>query len=370
MIKLKNTQDQIELVKAIGNKDPAVSRPAQEAFAAAMGPVIAQVLDQAGTASLIYEDMTFGEDESPSFPLDAFYGEDAGFITIWSQEIAGGLSTSEVVSSGDMKISTYRLDSAVAFLKKYARKSNLNVLSKSINRLLQELLVKQERMAWSVICRSLGEAVTKVNGVQTKHTIASTTQNVLQIDDFSRLITLNRRLNSSFAGGTTKTPYSKGVTDIFLSPEMKEQIRGFSFNPMNTRGVPNSDESTALGLPESVRTRIFDNLGADEIFGVNITDLNELGLSQKYNVLFGNFATAGIANAGGNFSTSTDEILIALDLTKGAFIRAVGADENNGTVAVLPDDQYVAREDKSGFYATLEEGRVQIDGRASNGLVV
>ena len=63
MIKLKNTPEQVELVKAIGSRDPAVSRPAAEAYAAAIGPVIKEVLLQAGTASLIYKDYEFNEDD-------------------------------------------------------------------------------------------------------------------------------------------------------------------------------------------------------------------------------------------------------------------------------------------------------------------
>jgi hypothetical protein len=95
MIKLKNTPEQIELVKAIGSKDVATSRQAQEAFAAAIGPVVQIVLEQAGTASLIYVDQPFQEDESPSYPLDLYYNESQGFVQVWSQEIAGGLAISK-----------------------------------------------------------------------------------------------------------------------------------------------------------------------------------------------------------------------------------------------------------------------------------
>ena len=39
-LKLKNTPEQVELVKALGSKDATVAREAQEAFAAFIGPVI------------------------------------------------------------------------------------------------------------------------------------------------------------------------------------------------------------------------------------------------------------------------------------------------------------------------------------------
>ncbi len=371
MIKLKNTPEQLELVKQIGSKDAAVSRPAREAFAVAIGSVIAEVLQQLGTASLIYEDQPFQEDDSPSFPLDLYYNEDVGMVTVWSQSIAGGLPSSKVEGVAEMKIATYGLDSAVHFLKKYARKSNLNVLNKAVDRMLQEVLVKQEKMAWSIILKALAEASTG----GTDHVIASTTADVFQLDDLNRLITLAKRINKSFANGTPVAPYSRGITDLFVSPEIKEQIRGFAYNPLNTRlgptavgaTVANYTSTTAVPLPDSIREEIYRNAGASEIFGINIMDLNEFGVAQKYNTLFDSFYSASTPT----FATASDEICVGVDLTRGAFIRAVATDAETGaTFSVQPDDQWVERSDTAGFYGSLQEGRVAIDSRAILGLVV
>ena len=68
--------------------------------------------------------------------------------------MAGGLPTSQVEGVKEMKISTYRLDSAISFLKKYARKSRLDVVSKAIERMANEILVKQDRNAWAVVAFS------------------------------------------------------------------------------------------------------------------------------------------------------------------------------------------------------------------------
>jgi len=371
MIKLKQDAKQIELVKAIGSKNKAESLAAQEAFAAAVGPVIGQVLMQLGTATLIYEDYSYGEDESPIFPLDFYYGAGATEVSVWSASKAGGLPSNWIESSGELRFMTYTLDSAVHFDKKYARKTfAFNILSKAVERMVNELLIKQERQAWATILRALGEARTQ----GTKHTIASTTINRLQLDDFNRLLTLHKRINQSYANGTPASVYSSGPTDIFFSPEMKEQIRGFAYQPMNTKTVDGTagtpaGSSTALGLPDNIREEIYRSAGSSSIYGVNLTELNELGNSQKYNILFGNYATTGIANGGGNFSTSTDEIVIAVDINKGAFIRPVKTD-GSGTVTVSPDDQYLVRSEKVGFYTGLDEGRVCLDGRAISGIVV
>ena len=370
-LKLTETPEQIELIKAMASNNKLTSAEAQEAFAAFVSDITQQVLKQAGTAGLIYSDFTFDEDDSPSIPLDLYYGTDVNHVQVWYQNMAGGLPSSHISGMQELKISTYRLDSAVNVLKKYARRARLDVVSAAITRMAQEILVKQERNAWAVILKALGEASTNVNGTATKHTITSTTQNVLQLDDFNRLLTLTKRLNNSFAGGTADPVYSKGVTDLFLSPEMKEQIRGFAYQPMNTRAYPNSDESTAVPLPDSVREGIYRSGGDQEIYGVTLHELNELGLAYKYNVLFGTFATTGIAAAAANFNTTTDEIVIGIDLTRDSYRRAIARNADSGaTVVTQVDDQWVSRSEKIGWYTSLEEGRVLLDSRSTTALVI
>lgn len=374
MITLNNTPEQIELVKALGSKNPETSREAMAAFSNAIGPVIGEVLTQAGTASLIFTDNSFAEDESPSYPLDLYYGEGAGYITTWSNStLPGGLPTSEISGAAEMKLQTYRLDSAVSFLKKYARKNNLNILEKAIQRMINEVLIKQELQAWSLLLKALAEARTNINAQSTPHTAAAGTAGLFILADLSKLITLSKRINHSYAEGTAVAPYSKGITDLFVSPEIKEQIRAFAYNPMNDRAVPTANESTVLGLPDNIREEIYRSAGTSELFGISITDLNELGSaygSQKYNTLFGTFASGNIAPGTTTFSSSTHQVLVGVDISKNACIRFVETDEGGGTFSVLPDEQFITRQEKLGFYGYVVEGRVIIDARALLGLIV
>lgn len=363
MIKLKKNQEQIELVKAIGSKNRTESLAAQESFAAAIGPVIGEVLMQLGTASMIFQDYEYGEDESPTYPLDFYYGEGAGAITVWSASKAGGLPSNWIESSGELRFMPYDLESAINFDKNYARKTYaFSVLSKAVERMINEILIKQERQAWGCILRALGEARTN----SADHIIAATTANVLQLDDFNKLKTLSKRLTQSYAQGTSSNVFSNGATDLFLSPEMMEQIRGMAYQPMNTRaggesGVP--AESVAVPLPDNVREEIYRNAGASAIYKTNITELNELGVGYKYNILFDQYAP------GGTFTVATDEVVIGLDLSRGAFVRAV---ENNGSgsATVEVDDQFVARSKKVGFYTGIREARVCLDGRVCTAVIV
>ena len=355
-LKLKNTAEQIELVKAMGSRDNLVAAEANQAFAAFLGPVVAKVLMQAATASAIYTDLPYDEDDRPSIPLDLWFDGGEGYTTTWSQSVAGGLPTSTVEGFSEMKVATYRLDSAVSFLKRYARRGRLDVVSKAVERMANELLVKQERNAWAVALKTLAESGNVLNTDET--TV------VFTLDILNRLMTQVKRINRSFAGGTTTDAY--GLTDLFVSPEVKEDIRSFAYQPVSITTAADTlpAKNVLTNLPDAVREDIYRNAGTQEIYGVAIHDLIELGGNQKYNYLFKEFYT-------GTFEPVTDEVIVGLDLTKDAFVRPVARQaESGGTFTALPDDQFVARSEKIGFYGFLEEGRACVDARAVHGVVI
>jgi hypothetical protein len=264
----------------------------------------------------------------------------------------------------ELKIATYRLDSAVSFNKKYARKARLDVVSGALDRMAQEVLVKQERNAWAVILKALANASTKdgrsvafgTSGalkhiLSPSQTFSGATFNLQMLNE---LILRTKRINVSFAGGTPSDNSARGLTDLFVSPEAKAKIRQFSFNPL-------------------FGTEIFRGGGMESLFGINIIELLELGASQKYNVLLSNFTGANTyPDINGNTAAafaSTEEIAIGLDLSRDAFIRPVATNaESGGQLTVLPDDQFITRAEKTGFYGFLEEGRICIDARAVVGM--
>ena len=355
-LKLKNTAEQIELVKAMGSRDNAVAAEANQAFAAFLGPVVAKVLMQAATASAIYTDLPYDEDDRPSIPLDLWFDGGEGYVTTWSQNVAGGLPTSTVEGFSEMKVATYRLDSAVSFLKRYARRGRLDVVSKAVERMANEVLVKQERNAWAVVLKTLAESGNVLDANETTVTFT--------LDVLNRLMTQVKRINRSYAGGTTTDAY--GLTDLFVSPEVKEDIRSFAYQPVSitTSSSTLPANNVLTNLPDAVREDIYRNAGTQEIYGVAIHDLIELGPNQKYNTLFDEFYT-------GTFNPASDELIVGLDLTKDSFVRPVARQaESGGTFTALPDDQFAARSEKIGFYGFLEEGRVCVDSRAVHGVAI
>lgn len=375
-INLKNTPEQVELIKAMGSKNPQVSREALEAVATFLGPVIREVLLTAGTVSRIYKDVAFDEDSDPSIPLDLFYNEMAGYVTVWSQSMAGGMPSSQVEGVKELKFGTYRLDSAVSFNKKYARKSRLDVISKAIERMVNEVLIKQERNGWAVVLKALAEATTRnVAAQQLTHVIAGHSTFIL--DDLNSLITRIKRVNESYSGNTASQPYTNGITDLYLSPEIKQAIRAFAYNPINTTASAASGAELKRDqyLSDNLRDEIWRSAGMQSIYGVNLTELIEFGVGQKYNVLFDQFAQAVTAMTASPVSwTAAKQICVGIDNSRGVFLRPVSRQaESGGTFSVLPDgqfDMYGSRVEKIGFYGFLEEGRLCLDARAVAGVVV
>jgi len=355
-LKLKNTPEQVELIKAMASREGSVAKEAQEAFAAFIGPVVNKVLLEAATSSAVYTDLAYDEDDSPSIPLDLFQGEGEGLVSVWSQNVAGGLPTSTVEGLSELKVSTYRLDSAVSFLKRYARRGRLDVASKAIERMTNEVLVKQERNAWAVVLKALADSGNTVD-------MGSSAES-FTLAKLNTLVKNVKRLNKSYANGTTNSSY--GLTDIFVSPETMSDIRAFAYNPVGgTVGTSVTTNAGGTDLPAGVREEIYRGGGTQEIYGISIHELVELGADQKYTKLFNEFFTGSPAFA------DSDDLIVGLDLTKDAFVRPVARNADSGsTFTAMPDDQFVARSEKIGFYGSLEEGRVCIDSRAVAGIAI
>jgi hypothetical protein len=275
-----------------------------------------------------------------------------------------------------MKLMTYRLDSAVSLHKRYARKARLDVVAKAVERMTQDVLVKQERNAWATILRGAAEANSPILAAQfdanNKHILKSATTDVFSVADLNTLLNLFQRINSAFDGGTAVAGYSEGPTDIYLSPEIMLQIRAMAYNPIYPVSI--STPNTVSTLPDTLRESIWQNAGASSLYGINFVQLNEFGNGKKYNTLFDTF-TSGQNIPGSNsgaWQASADQILIGIDNRRGAFIRPVAKDAEVGsTFTAEVDDQFnLKRIDKMGWYGSLEEGRVIIDGRAICGIVV
>ena len=367
-ITLKRTPEQVELIKAMASKNRAVAYEAQVALAEFIGPVLAEVINNAPTLSNLFTTLQFNAEDNPSIPLDLYYDvTDEDYIQVYSQSVAGGLPQNQVLpTASEMKIATYSLDSALSFDRRYAAKSRMDVVSKTFTRMAQEILLKQEKTSANLILSALAGAST--NGKN--HIISAGTNGRFLLDDLNRLFTLAKRINTSFSKGTPVNRSSRGLTDLIVSPEVVQELRAMAYNPINTKGSAiggtAAGNNNGIAAPESMRTDIYNSAGIPEFYGVSIMEINELGAGQKFNTIFN--AVKGSTYS--SFDGATQEILIGLDRSRESLIRAVATDSENGSeFSLTADDQYSIRQSKIGYFGSLEEGRMVLDNRALVGVI-
>ena len=376
-ITIKRTEDQLALIRAMGSNNREEAYEAQAAVADFIGPVISEVINNAPTVGNLYNTISYGEDENPSLPLDLFHDiTDENYIQVYSQQVAGGLPYSQVFPAhNELKFSTYSLDSALAFDRKYVRSARLDVVSKTFTRMAQEVMLKQTKTAFNVLATALvkGKGTNNTAGNQI---IASEAENRFVLADFNNLITKSKRINSSWSGGTPVGGVKAGISDLLVSPEMVEELRAMAYNPVNTASAPyTSSLKDSIPAPEALRQELYSAAGLPSFYGINIMEINQMGVGQLFNKLFGAIvASEGATVAGGGggtWTTADDEILIGIDRSKDSLLRPTVIGEGTPSdFQVLVDDQFSVRQNKIGYYGKVEEGRICIDDRALIGLAV
>ncbi len=370
-INIERKPEQIELIKLMAHKNKLKAIEAQETFAGLIGPVIQQVLQLEPVLANFYKDLPYDQNSSPSIPLELYYDvNQKGLIKVWSQASAGGLATALTQGITELMVATYNLTSAVSFDKRYAAAGRLDVVSKTLERMAQEILAKKEVNAASVLFKALADArYTSASG-SVPQIIRSNAANVFVPGDLLRLMTLAARINVAWTGGTP-TSAPRGITDIVVSPEMTEQVKGWAFEPLNTRG-------TLTNIPgsEQMRNDVFRAAGNPSIYGVDIVQANELGVGYTYNTLFSSYiGSTSIpahpsSGSAGAFTPASEEVVVAIDRTRDALLRPVQTSGESSTLEVMADDQFYIRSEKVGFFARCREGRVVVDSRALSAIIV
>ena len=374
-ITLKRTPEQVELIKAMASRNKTIAYEAQVALAEFIGPVLAEVLNQAPTVSNLFQSLQFNADDNPSIPLDLYYNiSDEDYVEVYSQSHAGGLPTNQVLpTASELKLATYSLDSAVSFDRRYAAKSRMDVVSKTFTRVAQEILIKQETTSATLLMTAVANATTNSK----KHVQTNQIAGKFTLADMNDLLTLAKRINTSFIGGTPTTR-TKGLTDLVCSPEVVQDIRALAYNPINSQDADGTAPGGTDGLaaPDELRMDIFRNAGIPEFYGLGIMEINELGTNQKFNTLFDVAAGSTTYNNPAGlpaitFNTATDDFVLGVDRSRDALIRAVAVDdESGGEFNLIADDQYSIRQNKIGYFGSMEEGRVVLDNRVLVGKIV
>lgn len=383
-IKLKNEkQEHVDLIKAMGSNDSDSAREAMKIFAALVGPLAKQVIDESDVISGLYDALSVGEFEPRTVALADYHNiSDPDYVRVSMTSKPGDLAYNQMVGADDVAFSTAYISSAIAFLKKYLKAGRIAHAEAGIRKLINEVRYKIKRQAIQPILDTLSDATT--NGY--RHAIRSNTANQLGLDDFNKMQTMAARILTSGLGDTPAglDNATRAIDTLIMSPELIEEIRAIAYQPMNTRSVPDTAESTALAAPENVRESVYASGGIPSIYGTEIIQLNEMGVGQDFSVIFNALATQNSAefpDAGerANSSTTTafnvanEEFVLGISRkvdVNGLLKVEIDDSETGSAFNVMPDDQFVSREGKTGMWGQMEAGFMSIESRNIFGLIV
>jgi hypothetical protein len=153
-----------------------------------------------------------------------------------------------------------------------------------------------------------------------------------------RLISLAKTVMRRNGGGNSVTATGR-LTDLYMSPEAIEDIRNW--------GIDQLDEVSRREVYQAAS----DGAPMTRIFGVNLTDLFELGDSQEYQNFF-------INDLGGSLGSSKVELVVGLDLNaRDSFVMPVRREVE------IFEDEGLHRNQRQGYYGWAEIGFGVLDNR-------
>jgi len=362
-----------KLLRQMASKNYTEAMEAREAFAAFITQPILEVIESAPVIQSLYQTYTYDYGTPPSIPLAPLFDiRTQDFVRVWLQSKPGGLATSQNLDVSELMVMTYRLFGAVSFPLDYVRAARVDVVAAYLERLSQEFLYKQEANSFAILASSVMQSTYTSPTVASpqNQVIRSFSQGTVVPQDVSALIRLMNRINSSWVGGTPAGA-SRGLTTLVGSPEFMEVIRNMAFEPLNTV----LRNTYPLGGPETFRSSIYDSAGEVSIYGMELISVYDMGKGYPYNIVAGQYAgSTQYAGYGGTgtavFSPGSEQLVIGVDRRRPYLARLVEADPADGsTFSLSADNQWSNRAENIGFYASVREGRVAIDGRNACGLL-
>jgi len=368
-IKLKNTPDQDALIRAMGSKDTDVSRKAMKIFANLVGPIAKKVIDETNIVDSLYDTLSVGEYEPRTIPLDDYFDvSQEDYVRVAMSSKPGDLSYSQVVGADDIPFTTFFVSSALAMTKKYLRAGRVNHAENAIRKMINEVVAKLKVQGIQPILDQVGNSTTN----DLNHVIRSQTADQLVLEDFNKLQTRMARILTSQFGNTAPggTSGTRSIDKMFMSPEMVEEIRGMAYNPQKV------GTNTDFAAPESVREETYRSAGISSIYGTEIVQLNEMGVGADFSVYFNALSDVAYEGHGGSgtaqFNVATEELILAVSNaeTNGLLKVEIKDGETGSTFETQPDDQFVAREGKTGFYGQAEVGYIATNAKNLAAIIV
>ena len=223
-------------------------------------------------------------------------------------------------------VPTYDIGSSIDYLLKYARDARWDVVGRAMEVLEQSFVKKMNDDGWHTLIA------------------AGVDRNIVVFDNdgvagqfTKRLVSLMKTVMRRNGGGNSASNNRGQLTDLYVSPEAMEDLRNWN--------VDQVDEVTRREIYTA------EDGAINRVFGVNLHDLDELGVSQEYNTFYD-------VTMAGSFPTADTELVVGLDLRRrDSFVMPV-----REAVQIYEDDT-LHRQKRAGYYGWAEQGFAVLDNR-------
>lgn len=319
------TPQMIDLLRKSGSNNYEVACAAQVELAKALTLPLRQGVINGDITSNIFESVKFEPGTAVEFPLDFLApGTEKDFVayTIPAQ----GKIPERSVEGDYVMVPTYEVGASIDFSLRYARDARWDIVGRAMQVLEASFIRKMNSDGWrTILAAGVGRGIVVYDdaaaaGFFSKRLVA--------------LMKTSMRRNTT--GNSTSVNRGK-LTDLFTSPESLEDIRSWA--------VADVDDVT--------RRQIFvqEEMPLPRLFGVNLHDLDELGVGQEFNKYY-------TGTLGGTFSGSKVELIVGLDLEKNdSFVHPMRQE-----IEVFEDPTF-HRQRRMGFYGFGEHGWAVLDNR-------
>jgi hypothetical protein len=273
----------------------------------------------------IFEPIQLAQNATPEFPLDFLApGTEKDFVAYTIPN--HGYVPERHVESDYVMVPTYDVGSSIDYLLKYARDARWDVVGRAMEVLEGSFVKKMNDDGWHTVLAA---------GVDRNIVVYDSDANTNQFT--KRLVSLMKTVMRRNGGGNSASNNRAILTDLYVSPESMEDIRNW--------GIDQIDEITRREIYTAADGTL------NRVFGVNLHDLDELGVGQEYQVFYSDILAGALP--GGK-----SEVVVGLDQSKNdTFIMPVRAE-----VQIFEDDT-LHRQKRAGFYGWAEHGFAVLDNR-------
>jgi hypothetical protein len=328
------TPEMKQLLKDSASDNPAVAYPALYAVKSALSLPIQSGTIFGDTVSGVFKMEAFDWGVPVEYPLDAVSPGEVKLHVAYTVPHEGYIPQ-RTIEADYVTLKLYRVATSCDWSRFMAKSMRWDVVGRAYAVAEAGMVRKRNNDGWHTIITAAAD-----RGIS----ISDTTISAGLFG--KRVVSLAQVVMRRNAGGNSTSVDRGRLSTIAISPESLQDVRSWD--------VTQIDEIT--------RREIFlagEGYAITKIFGVELVDLDELGVGQEYQLYYNNTLGATTPN-------SKDEIAIGLDLNlalKNSHVMPWLRQDNGGSIQ-MHDDPSFLRHNRQGFWMDMYMGAGILDNRS------